>query len=182
MDPDLKSSQVSVKGAFDPAALVAYVHRRTGKHAAIVKQEPEVTPENNESEVVAVKEAEEEKKADAGDGVESEKKVEEESVVEEKPAAAPPGDGEAEEAAPGDAGQAAAEEGPKMVEVKKNEYHYYPQRYIMEMYPYAPPVIGDTSYPPPQMAVETYPPPVMMGHAYPPQMFSDENPNACSIM
>lgn len=182
MDPDLKSSQVSVKGAFDPAALVAYVHRRTGKHAAIVKQEPEVSPENNESEVVAVKEAEEEKKADAGDGVESEKKVEEESVVEEKPAAAPPGDGEAEEAAPGDAGQAGAEEGPKMVEVKKNEYHYYPQRYIMEMYPYAPPVIGDTSYPQPQMAVETYPPPVMMGHAYPPQMFSDENPNACSIM
>ncbi|KAL4036414.1 hypothetical protein IC575_005154 [Cucumis melo] len=186
VDPDLKSSQVSVKGAFDPAALVAYVHRRTGKHAAIVKQEPEVTLENNnESEAVAVKEVEEEKKADAGDGVESEKKVEEESTVEEKPAAADaaPGDGEAEGASPGEAAQPAAEEGPKMVEVKKNEYHYYyPQRYIMEMYPYAPPVMGDIAYPAPQMVMETYPAPAMMGHAYPPQMFSDENPNACSVM
>ncbi|XP_038878612.1 heavy metal-associated isoprenylated plant protein 7 [Benincasa hispida] len=180
VDPDLKSSQVTVKGAIDPAALVAYVHRRTGKHAAIVKQEPEITPENNESEVAA-KEVEEEKKADASDGVESEKKVEEESKVEEKPAAAAAGGGEAEGTAPAEA-DPVAEEAPKMVEVKKNEYHYYPQRYIMEMYPYAPPMMGDVAYPAPHMVVDAYPAPMMMGHAYPPQMFSDENPNACSVM
>lgn len=179
VDPDLKSSQVTVKGAIDPAALVAYVHRRTGKHAAIVKLEPEITPEKNDSEVAA-EEVKEEKKPDAGDEGESEKKVEEESKVEEKPAAAAAGEGEAEGADPAPA-DPVAEEAPKMVEVKKNEYHYYPQRYIMEMYPYAPPMIGDMSYPPPHMVVDAYPAPVM-GQAYPPQMFSDENPNACSVM
>jgi hypothetical protein len=40
-EPDLKSSQVVVKGAFDPAQLAEYVYKRTGKHAVIVKQEPE---------------------------------------------------------------------------------------------------------------------------------------------
>ncbi|KAF2311523.1 hypothetical protein GH714_024551 [Hevea brasiliensis] len=40
----------------------------------------------------------------------------------------------------------------KVVELKKNEYNYYTPRYAMELY------------------------------AYPPQIFSDENPNACSVM
>ena len=40
-EPDLKSSEVTVKGVFDPPKLVEYVYKRTGKHAVIVKQEPE---------------------------------------------------------------------------------------------------------------------------------------------
>lgn len=40
-EPDLKGSQVTVKGVFDPPKLVEYVYKRTGKHAAIVKTEPE---------------------------------------------------------------------------------------------------------------------------------------------
>uniref|UniRef100_A0A1J3HN70 Heavy metal-associated isoprenylated plant protein 26 n=2 Tax=Noccaea caerulescens TaxID=107243 RepID=A0A1J3HN70_NOCCA len=47
---------------------------------------------------------------------------------------------------------AAAEEGNKVVDLKKNEYQYQPPRYPVEMF------------------------------AYPPQIFSDENPNACTIM
>lgn len=173
VDPDLKSSQVTVKGAIDPAALVEYVHRRTGKHAAIVKQEPEIAPENNSDD--GAKEVKEEKKANAGDGdgegAECEKKVEEESKVEEIPGGADAGDGET-----------AAEEDPKVVEVKKNEHHYYPQRYIMEMYPYPAPIMDGIGYPAAHMAVDAYPARVI-GYEYPPQMFSDENPNAaCSVM
>ncbi|KAL1218807.1 Heavy metal-associated isoprenylated plant protein 7 [Cardamine amara subsp. amara] len=46
----------------------------------------------------------------------------------------------------------AAEEGTKAVDLKKNEYQYQPPRYPVEMF------------------------------AYPPQIFSDDNPNACTIM
>ncbi|ESQ43523.1 hypothetical protein EUTSA_v10016103mg [Eutrema salsugineum] len=49
-------------------------------------------------------------------------------------------------------GDAAAEEGIKSVDLKKNEYQYQPPRYPVEMF------------------------------TYPPQIFSDENPNACTIM
>jgi hypothetical protein len=33
------TSQVKVKGNFDPDMLVKYIYKRTGKHAFIVKQE-----------------------------------------------------------------------------------------------------------------------------------------------
>ncbi|CAH2070499.1 unnamed protein product, partial [Thlaspi arvense] len=49
-------------------------------------------------------------------------------------------------------GSAAVEEGNKPVDLKKNEYQYQPPRYPVEMF------------------------------AYPPQIFSDENPNACTMM
>ncbi len=135
-EPDLKNSQVSVKGVYDPAKLVEYVYKRTGKQALIVKQEPE--PDKKEKAEEA-KEAKEEKKDEEG---EKEKKNEGEENKEKK--------AEAEE-------EAAMEE-TKMAEVKKNEYYYYPPSHGMEMY-----------------ARPTYP-------AYPPQIFSDENPNACTVM
>lgn len=125
-EPDLKLSQVTVKGVFDPAKLMEYVHKRTGKQAVMVKQEPEKKEKTEEGK--------EEKK-------EEEKKEEKkEEAKTESPAAA------AETAEEATATATA-------VEVKKNEYYYYPQRYAMEMYAYPPP-----------------------------QMFSDENPNACSVM
>ncbi|KAF8399998.1 hypothetical protein HHK36_015871 [Tetracentron sinense] len=34
-DPDLKSSQVTVKGVFDPPKLVEFIYKRTGKHAEL---------------------------------------------------------------------------------------------------------------------------------------------------
>ncbi|KAJ0051966.1 hypothetical protein Pint_01210 [Pistacia integerrima] len=133
-EPDLKASEVSVKGVFDPPKLVEYVYKRTGKHAVIVKQEPEKKAEK-------APEAKEEKKEEGGGGDgEKEKKSGGEENKEKK-------EGDSEE---GKAGEATEE--TKVVELKKNEYYYYPPRYAMELY------------------------------AYPPQIFSDENPNACSVM
>ncbi|CAI0446505.1 unnamed protein product [Linum tenue] len=108
-EADLKSSQVTVKGVLEAEKLVEYVHKRTGKHALIVKQEPEKKEESKE-----------EKKEGESDA---------------KAAEAP-----------------AAGEETKVVEVKRDEYIYYPPRSAMELY------------------------------AYPPQIFSDENPNACAVM
>ncbi|CAI0446501.1 unnamed protein product [Linum tenue] len=97
-EADLKSSQVTVKGVLEAEKLVEYVHKRTGKHALIVKQEPEKKEESKGAEAPA------------------------------------------------------AGEETKVVEVKRDEYIYYPPRSAMELY------------------------------AYPPQIFSDENPNACAVM
>ncbi|KAL2342793.1 hypothetical protein Fmac_004078 [Flemingia macrophylla] len=93
---------------------------------------------------------------------EAEKKAEEEKEGEEskkEEGEKKEGEGEKKEGE----GEAKAEEGggeeSTVVELKKSEYYYsnIPARYGMELY--------------------TYP-----GHAYPPQIFSDENPNACSVM
>lgn len=143
-EPDLKKSQVSVTGVFDAVKLVEFVYKRTGKQAVIVKEEAEKKEKTEE-----VKEAKEEtKKAEAEGGGEKEKKVEGgggESDNKEKKE----GEGEAKAA---EAAEEAATEETKVVEMKRNEYQYYPPRYVMEMY------------------------------AYPPQIFSDENPNACTVM
>ncbi|KAL5174204.1 Heavy metal-associated isoprenylated plant protein 7 [Glycine soja] len=139
-EPDLKKSEVSVKGVFETAKLVEHVYKRTGKHAVIVKEEPEKREEEEE-------EAKEEKKAEE----EGEKKNEKGS-----------GEGEENKEKKGE-GEAKAEEESKeetaVLELKKSEYYYNPPpRYGMEFY---------ASYP---------------GPSYPPQIFSDENPNACSVM
>lgn len=154
-DPDLKNSQVTVKGVFDPPKLVEYVYKRTGKHAAIVKQEPPPAEKKEEDKGKEDKKGEEggEKENKGGDGGggggegEGEKKEKKEGEDQK-------GEGKGGEEA------AAAIEETKVVELKKNEYLYYipqTQRYAMDMYPLHP-----------------YP--------YPPQIFSDENPNACSVM
>ncbi|XP_042498345.1 heavy metal-associated isoprenylated plant protein 7-like [Macadamia integrifolia] len=139
VDPDLKSSQVTVKGVFDPPNLVEYVYKRTGKRAVIVKQEPEKKEEKDEKKG-------EEKEKGGGEGGEKKEEKKEEEKGEAKAAA--------EEVAGGGGG--GGEEETKVVELKKNELLYY--------YPYY------------------YTPKYAMEHAYPPQIFSDENPNACSIM
>ncbi|KAK4362765.1 hypothetical protein RND71_018006 [Anisodus tanguticus] len=154
-EPDLKNSQVTVKGVFEATQLVDYVSKRTGKRAVIVKVEPEKKEEEKP------KEGNEEKKEEKGEkgakkgGDEGEKKAE------------GGGDG-GTTAAGGGAEEAAKEEvveGDPKLEMKRHEFYYYypqqnyqvyPQRYAQhEMYAACPP---------------------------PPQMFSDENPNACSVM
>ncbi|KAJ8444405.1 hypothetical protein Cgig2_026609 [Carnegiea gigantea] len=146
--PDLKNSQVTVKGTFDPAKLVKYVNKRTGKHAIIVKQDP--SPETKEDE--KGKDGKEEKKGE-GEGEEGKGKGEEKGGEEGK-ADKPEGTGDGRKEADDDADAGAAPPGEEAakVELKRNEYYYYPPSYAMEMY------------------------------AYPPQIFSDENPNACSVM
>jgi hypothetical protein len=105
---------------------------------------------------------EEEKKEEAKETKEEEKKTEE-NEKEKK------GSGEGEEkkeascAAEGDGkssgGDGGGAEETKVVELKINEYHY--------------------NYNPPSMEFYAY---NNTGQPYPPQMFSDENPNACSVM
>lgn len=130
VEPDFKASQVSVKGVFTPEKLVEFIYKRIGKHAAVVKQDPPPKPPEKEKET---------KDKD-------EKKKEEGQPKEGKEAKENGGGGGAK----GDG--AAAEEGNKVVDLKKNEYQYQPPRYPVEMF------------------------------AYPPQIFSDENPNACTII
>lgn len=101
-NPDLKSSQVAVKGKFGPQELVEYVYKKTGKNAKIVEERE--------------KKEEEKGKKDGKEGGEEAKEGEETKL-----------------------------------EVKKNEFYYY--------------------YPKDNM-----------DYVYPPQIFSDENPNACSVM
>ncbi|KAH9625690.1 hypothetical protein KSS87_001988 [Heliosperma pusillum] len=151
--PDLKSSQVTVKGTFEPPKLVEYVYKRTGKHATIVKEDPPPLEKKEDDKGKdgkdEKKDGKKEKKAgNAEDGKKSEEKAEE-TKGEQKEADAKGEDGKS---GTEESGPATAEEGAKMVELKTNEFQYYPPRYAMEM------------------------------HAYPPQIFSDENPNACSIM
>jgi len=100
-----------------------------------------------------------EKKEEPKETKEEEKKAEEgekdqkgSGEGEEKKEAAAEGDGKSS----GDGGGA---EEVKVVELKRNEYYFNPPRYGTEYYAYPGP-----------------------GPAYPPQIFSDENPNACSIM
>ncbi|XP_010555562.1 PREDICTED: heavy metal-associated isoprenylated plant protein 3-like [Tarenaya hassleriana] len=140
-EPDYKASQVSVRGVFSPAKLVEDIYRRTGKHAAVVKQDP--PPEKDKE----TKEKEDEKKKTDG------KKQEETTKQEDQAKDSSDGGGEAKPAAEG--GGSTAEEAGKVVETKRNEYYY--------------------SYHPPRYTMENM-------HAYPPQIFSDENPNACTLM
>ncbi|XP_011044104.1 PREDICTED: muscle M-line assembly protein unc-89-like [Populus euphratica] len=146
-EPDLKSSQVIVKGVFEPQQLVEYVYKRTGKHAVIVKQEPEKKEEEKEKE--KGKESKEEKKGEESDkqkkgggGEQGEGKDKKEGGGSEAKAVAAPPPPPAEETT----------EETRVVELRKMDfYNYYSPR----------------SY-------EHYSPP--------PQIFSDENPNACSVM
>ncbi|XP_057423770.1 heavy metal-associated isoprenylated plant protein 7-like isoform X2 [Lotus japonicus] len=148
VEPDLKNSQVIVKGVYDPTMLVTYVYKRCGKHAVIVKQEP-----------VKAEEAKEEKKAEDGEKKE-EKKSEGEGKKEEEKS-----DGKAGEKIEDAAATTTIEE-TVVAEVKKYEYDYNPQSYGMNLYAYP-----------------AHDHPTYDHHAYPPpQMFSDENPNACTVM
>lgn len=145
-EPDLKNSQVTVKGVFDPAKLVEYVHKRTSKQAEIVKQEPEKKDNKEEA-----KEGSKDEKKSGEEGDKDKKSGGEAAAEENKEKK---GDGNEGGAAAAPAEGAAVTEETKVVEfLKKNEYNYYQQRYAMEPL-----------------------------YAYPPQIFSDENPNACSVM
>lgn len=141
---ELKSSQVTVKGLIEPGKLVDYIYKRTGKHAFIVKVEPE--------EKVKDEGGKDEKKTE-GDDV----KKEGADGEGEKGNKTGGGDGNAEGEGKDDQKDMVTDESmmaAKIVEFKRNEYYYCYPKYAVE-YAYDP---------------------------YPPQFFSDENPNACSIM
>lgn len=137
-EPELKSSQVTVKGVFEPAKLVEYIYKKSGKHAVVVKQEPAAKPEESAEK----EKGKEEAKADTKPEAEGEKKAEGGDEKEKKDEGSP------EEAAAAAVAAAIADGKP---ELRRNEFVYYYPR-IVEY------------------------------NAYTPQIFSDENPNACSVM
>ncbi|KAI3684418.1 hypothetical protein L6452_33642 [Arctium lappa] len=128
-EADLKQSEVTVKGTFEPPQLAEYVNKKMGKQAVIVKQEPEP------------KKPEEANNNKAVDGGADEKK--------------PKGEGAAKPVEPAAGGGA---EDKKVVELRKNEFSFYQTNL-------------------PRYAVES-----AYGYPAAPQIFSDENPNACSVM
>ncbi|GER44028.1 heavy metal transport/detoxification superfamily protein [Striga asiatica] len=142
-EPDLKSSQVKVKGIIEPEKLVGHVHKRTGKHVTVVKVEPD-KKEGEKAKEEGKEEKKDEKGKEAKKGADEPEK-EKEELIPSSPAAD------------------SSEE--SKLEMKKHELNYYypqqhnfyPQRYVQENYAYP-------------------------HYAYPPQMFSDENPNACTVM
>ncbi|KAG9155950.1 hypothetical protein Leryth_012037 [Lithospermum erythrorhizon] len=140
---DQKSSQVTVKGVFDPLKLVDFIRKRSGKQATIVKVEPE--------------KKEEEKPKENAD----EKK--EEGAEKEAPKGGAEGDGDKKEGGGDGGGDAKKDETPPpqppQMELRKNEIYYYHPQHFQQQY-YQPRHVQD----------------------YPPQIFSDENPNACSVM
>ncbi|XP_071731780.1 heavy metal-associated isoprenylated plant protein 7 [Rutidosis leptorrhynchoides] len=152
-DSDLKNSQVTVKGTFEASQLVDHVHKRTGKNAVIVKQDPEPKKEEDKGKEEKKDDGAGEKKEESKDGAAAAEKKEE-SKDEKKDEAK--SDGGAEGSGGG--------EDLNVMELKRNEYSYYcpPQNYMIP-----------ASYP--LEAAYGYHPPAT-------QMFSDENPNACTVM
>ncbi|XP_006647270.3 heavy metal-associated isoprenylated plant protein 7-like [Oryza brachyantha] len=152
-EPDLKASQVTVKGVFEEAKLADYVRKRTGRNAAIVKAEPVAPPENGGDT-----DAKDDKKAAEG----SEEKGE--SKEEKNDGDDTGGDEKEKEKEKDDSNAADAEEKDKEKDptamAAANLYMHYP-RFSSHPGGYGAP-----------------------GYAYPyaPQLFSDENPNACSVM
>ncbi|CAA3012167.1 heavy metal-associated isoprenylated plant 7-like [Olea europaea subsp. europaea] len=145
-DPDIKSSQVTVKGVFEPENLVDYVYKKTRKHALIMKLEPEKKEEKKE------KDGKDKKKAEGG---EKEAKKGGEEAKENKK-----GGGDNGDASGGGEEPLAKPEVDTKLDLKKNEFnYYYPQNY--------------------QIQTQRF---VQENYEYAPQIFSDENPNACSVM
>lgn len=130
-EPDLKSSQVTVKGVFEPQKLVDHVWKRTGKHAVIAKLEPEMKPEEG-------KEGDKVKKVEEGE--KETKKVEKDEENNEK------NGGVAGNFFPGVEPEAGEEDYSKM-ELERNEffqnyhqnYQVYPQRFTQDSYAAYPP-------------------------------------------
>ncbi|KAK4272855.1 hypothetical protein QN277_021353 [Acacia crassicarpa] len=162
---------VAVKGTMDVNELTPYLKDKLKRNV----------------EVVPPPKKEEDKKEKDGGG---EKKEAKEGGGGEKKEA------EAKPAAGGDGGEKKEEEAPKM-EVSKMEYYGFPPPtywynehvasepgYAMEVHPgyvnqgyYGNPGYVHQGYPNP-----VPPPPFYMQQDPHPQMFSDENPNACSVM
>lgn len=145
VEADLKASQVTVKGVFEEAKLADYVHRRTGKHATIVKSEPvaaESAGDGNAKDDKKAAEGGEEKKDDGKE--------------EKKDGGDAGGDGKDADKHKDGGNAGEGEEKDKDPAAMAHLYMHYPRFNHQSGYGYA--------------------------YQYPPQLFSDENPNACSLM
>ncbi|VAH93576.1 unnamed protein product [Triticum turgidum subsp. durum] len=201
--PHIKSSQMMVKGTVEPATLVGFIHKCTGRKAAILRAEPlhEDTPAAAMAEDAPAADANPEKQEPSDNlenkngGAEEETKQEvktgEEGAETEKPGKGD-GDGvEKETVVEETQGKehlfklpvpaslvAVAPEAEKMTAMNGlYQYNYHPAAY-----PYAYPHYAYQQY-------HQYPyaanPATYYGpcpQQYPPQTFGDQSPDACTIM
>ncbi|CAN6270436.1 unnamed protein product [Urochloa humidicola] len=160
---DLEASQMTVKGMLEEANLAKCVYQRTGKHVAIIKSEP-ITPQES---VGGDDKANEEKKVK---GSEEKDKEKEEKKQEGNT------DNNGEE------NRVDVEEDAASIAAANMYMYYYPQYAFPGGYYWPstmtpPGYMYQAAYPSSSYAV--YPPHHQM---MAPQVFSDENPNACSVM
>lgn len=163
---DFANNRVIVKGLIEPKKLVDYVYRKTGKHAQVVpppppppKIEEEGEKKKEGEEVKKEEDKKEEEKKDAGDKKEGEEKKDEANTDDKKGSETTEG-GEVKKE-----GEKAEGEGKKPEEEKKNGEEETAIVTTVE-----------------EKKNEFSAPKYVIEHVYPPQLFSDENPNACSIM
>lgn len=170
---DFANSTVTVRGkSIDPGKLCARVKKRSGKHCEIVpppppppapkeeekKEEAKPAEEKKEEEAKPAEDAnKEEKPAEAAAPAEPEKKEEEKKEEEKKEGGAEEkkeekAEEKKEEKKEEEKKEEKKEEGAEETKPEVKKYEYIPYRSVPEYY------------------------------VYPPQLFSDENPNACSIM
>lgn len=167
-EPDLKSSQVTVKGSFDPPKLIDFIYKRAGKHASIVKVEPQEKPKEEAAAAANEENKKAEGEAAGGGGGEKDAKKGDEEGKEKAEESKDGGGGEQQQTKEEAAVEGGGEVGDPKLDMRKNEFYYnYPQNHQQQ-----------------QMMMMMYPPRFVQQelYAYPPQIFSDENPNACSVM
>lgn len=229
--PHLKSSQVAVKGKVEPATLVGFIHKCTGRRAAIIRAEPldDALLPQPPNPPAAPPASKAESKKDEPPAENPPAKVEEpneenrgggekdnaddDNPKTEKPASDGHGAGAAEEhgahattegpdrdndddagdglvlenhtkaavdrlfAVPTPAGVVAV--APEMA-LGSRSYCYPAYPCAQYYYPYQPHLYPPQPYP----AASAYSPVAMYGYpaSYPPEAFSEENPNACTIV
>ncbi|XP_074581937.1 heavy metal-associated isoprenylated plant protein 5-like [Curcuma longa] len=200
-EPNLTASEVTVKGVFHPEILAAYVLKRTGKHATVVKQEPEEKPAEDTGESKAEETPPPAPAAD-GDASKDEKKPEGSEQVnkedEEGEKKKPEEGGSRNEGDQRDKkadGDADTKEEQKKTDAKKEGKKAEEVVVVVDNMgaagtPMPPPSVdgdGDGAGGSRKILIKEnyyyyYPKYPVEFFAYPPQIFSDENPNACVVM
>ncbi|KAM4072477.1 hypothetical protein ACB094_11G141000 [Castanea mollissima] len=162
---DMKAQNLTVEGTIEPEKLLSYLKKKVHKHAEIIKSEKK--EEKKEKEKEKEQEKEKGKPAEKGESKPSEKGEGKpagkgESKPSEKGEGKPAGKGESKpsekgEGKPTGKGEGKTTETTKIVEVKE-------EIKVVEVKSKE----GNAPY--------------FIHYVYAPQMFSDENPNACSVM
>uniref|UniRef100_A0A7C8Z4P5 HMA domain-containing protein n=2 Tax=Opuntia streptacantha TaxID=393608 RepID=A0A7C8Z4P5_OPUST len=172
---DLQKDTITIKGVMDMKELLPYLNaklKRTVELAPVPKEDGGASKDSRPKDGGT---------SDKGKDCPSEKHKDSQSEKAKEGGSEKKGGGEKKEApkAAAAAGEAssASQENTTRVEVSKMEYGGYPYGYgYSHAYAYEPPQQGDGYV---HQVVPYWHAPE---HSHPPQMFSDENPNACSVM
>lgn len=171
VDPDFKNQKVTVKGTVDPNRLAEHVYRRTGKRVQIQSIATEGKTQDSDGKTDVGSENKDEVKPVEGEKKED-KKVEggEEKKEEAKPDEKKDGDGknESEEKKDGEDKKDSEPPPPATVKEEEDGANKIDGNEAVMMFE--------------GKRFEASHPRYIIEHVYPPQLFSDENPNACSIM